>query len=222
MPACIFVALYARTTQPPRPRGSRQLFLCTLYACCALAARVFLSKRVTARDARSCTTQSGVRRTPLSAPTRGARARLTRKLHLTSAPHSSSIVLHVAHAIWPEQRSGGKTDCIARASRPASAHVTCVLLTYFSHLMARRPSVCVLRPQLRIQTTVRSYQCASRIIVDPALRSGITLALYVCLADDLYLSIRPALPCFSSTQARNWLQGYRAQRRGDDTANAEC
>ena len=45
--------------------------------------------------------------------------------------------------------------------------------------MARRPSVCVLRSLLRIHTTVPSYQGTSRIIVDPALRTGVTLALYV-------------------------------------------
>eukprot|EP00959_Pyramimonas_sp_CCMP1952_P171259 3578503-Pyramimonas_sp.AAC.1 len=45
--------------------------------------------------------------------------------------------------------------------------------------MARRPSVCVLRSLLRIHTTDHSYQGTSRIIVDPALRTGVTLALYV-------------------------------------------
>eukprot|EP00975_Prorocentrum_lima_P053213 11161495-Prorocentrum_lima.AAC.1 len=45
--------------------------------------------------------------------------------------------------------------------------------------MARRPSVCALRLLLRIHTTVHSYRGTSRIIVDPALRTGVTLALYV-------------------------------------------
>ena len=45
--------------------------------------------------------------------------------------------------------------------------------------MARRPSVCVLRSLLRIHTTVHSYQSTARIIAGSALRTGVTLALYV-------------------------------------------
>ena len=86
-------------------------------------------------------------------------------------------------AIWLKQRSGGRQQapgCIARASQPAGQRPRRFRPAYiFSHLMGRRLSVCVLRSQLRIRTTVQSYQGASRINVDPALRSGVTLALYV-------------------------------------------
>ena len=84
-----------------------------------------------------------------------------------------------------------------------------------SHSTARRPSVCELRSLLRIHTTFQSYQGTARIIVDPALRSGVTLALYV-LGERLVLIHEvsaTALLKHASTQLAARLPRARARGR---------